>query len=133
MAPQHKMSIRRALPAHGVPWYLPCGCPGPAAADGCAGSCVPVVGTAPAPAVPPFPGCSSISSRYREPRPTPAVAPACVMMAIVTDDPFAAAVASAARLTDRTGPPDVAVILGSGWAAAADAIGAASTEIPLAE
>jgi purine-nucleoside phosphorylase len=55
------------------------------------------------------------------------------MMTIVTDDPFAAAAASAARLTDRTGPPDVAVILGSGWAAAADAIGAASTEIPLAE
>jgi purine-nucleoside phosphorylase len=55
------------------------------------------------------------------------------MMTIVTDDPFAAAAASAARLTDRTGPPDVAVILGSGWAAAADAIGAASAEIPLAE
>ena len=43
------------------------------------------------------------------------------MMAHVTDDqrpgadPFAAARASAERLTARAGPHDVAVVLGSGW------------------
>ena len=52
------------------------------------------------------------------------------MMARVTDDqrpaadPFAAARASADRLTALAGPHDVAVVLGSGWAPAADAIGA---------
>lgn len=51
----------------------------------------------------------------------------------VTDDPFAAAAASAARLTELAGPHDVAVVLGSGWTPAADALGAAQAEIPLAE
>jgi purine-nucleoside phosphorylase len=55
------------------------------------------------------------------------------MMADVTDDPFAAAQASAARLTELAGRQDVALILGSGWAPAADAIGAAEAEIPLAD
>ena len=55
------------------------------------------------------------------------------MMAIVTDDPFAAAAASADRITALTGPHDAAVILGSGWAPAADAIGTAESEVPLAE
>jgi purine-nucleoside phosphorylase len=59
------------------------------------------------------------------------------MMALVTDDPYAAAAASAARLaallTPGAGPHDVAVVLGSGWTPAADAIGAAKAEIPLAE
>jgi purine-nucleoside phosphorylase len=55
------------------------------------------------------------------------------MMTFVTDDPFAAAAASAARLTALTGPHDVAVILGSGWTPAADAVGTAAAEIPLAE
>jgi purine-nucleoside phosphorylase len=49
------------------------------------------------------------------------------------DDPFAAARASAERLTALAGPHDAAVVLGSGWAPAADAIGAARTEIPLTE
>ena len=48
-------------------------------------------------------------------------------------DPFAAAEASAARLTALAGPHDAAVVLGSGWAPAADAIGAAEAEIPLTE
>ena len=41
--------------------------------------------------------------------------------------PYEAAAASAARLAQATGKPrhDIAVVLGSGWAAAADAIGAA--------
>lgn len=51
----------------------------------------------------------------------------------MTDDPFAAAAASADLLTARTGPHDVAVVLGSGWTPAADAIGTAQAEIPLAE
>ena len=51
----------------------------------------------------------------------------------MTDDPFEAAAASAERLTARTGPHDVAVVLGSGWAPAAEAIGVAQAEIPLAE
>jgi purine-nucleoside phosphorylase len=55
------------------------------------------------------------------------------MMALVTDDPYAAAATSAARLTDQTGPHDVAVVLGSGWTPAADAIGTTEAEIPLAE
>jgi purine-nucleoside phosphorylase len=59
--------------------------------------------------------------------------PPCAMMAHVTDDPFTAAAASADRITALTGPHDAAVILGSGWAPAADAIGTTETEIPLAE
>ena len=55
------------------------------------------------------------------------------MMAFVTDDPFAAAAASAARLTALAGRPDIAVILGSGWAPAADAVGAAEVEVPMTE
>jgi purine-nucleoside phosphorylase len=51
----------------------------------------------------------------------------------VTDDPYATAAASAARLTSLAGPADVAVVLGSGWAPAADAIGPAEAEIPLTE
>jgi purine-nucleoside phosphorylase len=50
-------------------------------------------------------------------------------------DPYQAARASAARLAELTGQPrhDVAVVLGSGWAPAADALGPASAEIPLAD
>jgi purine-nucleoside phosphorylase len=55
------------------------------------------------------------------------------MMALVTDDPYAAAAASAERLTELAGRHDAAVVLGSGWAPAADAIGAAQAEIPLAD
>ena len=42
----------------------------------------------------------------------------------MTTDPYAAAAASAARLAQLTGQPahDIAVVLGSGWAAAADAL-----------
>jgi len=54
-------------------------------------------------------------------------------MLLVTDDPYATAAASAARLTSLAGPADVAVVLGSGWAPAAEAIGAAQAEIPLTE
>ena len=50
-------------------------------------------------------------------------------------DAFAQAEASAAALRKRAGVDgfDAAVVLGSGWQAAADAIGAAQMEIPLAE
>ncbi|HEX3516011.1 MAG TPA: purine-nucleoside phosphorylase [Trebonia sp.] len=50
-------------------------------------------------------------------------------------DPFAQAEASAAALRKRAGVDgfDVAVVLGSGWRAAADAIGTAEVEVPLAE
>jgi purine-nucleoside phosphorylase len=53
----------------------------------------------------------------------------------MTADPYQAAQASATRLAELTGQPrhDVAVVLGSGWAPAADALGPASAEIPLAE
>jgi purine-nucleoside phosphorylase len=54
------------------------------------------------------------------------------MMAHVTDDPYAAAQASAARLVQAAGPHDAAVVLGSGWAEAADALGA-GTEVPVAD
>src|SRR5208282_4800287 len=42
-----------------------------------------------------------------------------------TSDPYAAAAASAARLAELAGQPghDAAVVLGSGWAQAADALG----------
>ena len=55
------------------------------------------------------------------------------MMLVVTEDPYAVAEASAASLTGLTGRPDVAVVLGSGWAPAADAIGPAEAEVPLTE
>jgi purine-nucleoside phosphorylase len=50
-------------------------------------------------------------------------------------DPFTSAEASAATLTKLAGVPrfDAAVVLGSGWMAAAEAIGAPEREIPLAE
>src|SRR5439155_20275856 len=54
-------------------------------------------------------------------------------------DPYAAAAASAARLVERTGRAryDAAVVLGSGWVPAADAVaaalGAAVTELPVAD
>ena len=50
-------------------------------------------------------------------------------------DPYAAAAASAERLAAVTGKSrhDIAVVLGSGWAAAADAIGTADSQIPFAE
>jgi purine-nucleoside phosphorylase len=48
-------------------------------------------------------------------------------------DPYLAARDSAARLAGLTGQPrhDVAVVLGSGWAPAADALGATGAEVPL--
>jgi purine-nucleoside phosphorylase len=48
-------------------------------------------------------------------------------------DPFHAATRSAAALATLTGAQrhDVAVVLGSGWAAVADALGAPSAEVPL--
>jgi purine-nucleoside phosphorylase len=51
-----------------------------------------------------------------------------------TADPYAAAAASAARLAERTGQAahDAAVVLGSGWAQAADALGP-GTEVALAD
>jgi purine-nucleoside phosphorylase len=53
----------------------------------------------------------------------------------LSEDPFAAAAASAAALAERTGQPrhDIAVVLGSGWAPAAAALGAAVAEVPLTE
>ena len=50
-------------------------------------------------------------------------------------DPFARAEASAAALRRLAGVPgfDAAVVLGSGWLAAADAIGAPELEVPLAD
>jgi purine-nucleoside phosphorylase len=59
------------------------------------------------------------------------------MISVMSDagDPFALAEASAADLRKLTGTPhfDTAVVLGSGWLAAADAIGAQEMEIPLAD
>jgi purine-nucleoside phosphorylase len=56
------------------------------------------------------------------------------MADISTTDPYAAAAASAARLAERTGQAahDAAVVLGSGWAQAADALGP-GTEVALAD
>jgi len=60
------------------------------------------------------------------------------MTPYVTDispsDPYAAAAASARQLAKRTGEPehDAAVVLGSGWAQAADALGP-GTEVALAD
>lgn len=53
----------------------------------------------------------------------------------MTDDPYAAARASAANLAAITGHAhhDVAVVLGSGWQPAADAIGPTSAEFPIAD
>jgi purine-nucleoside phosphorylase len=50
-------------------------------------------------------------------------------------DPYAAAAASARRLTELTGVPrhDAAVVLGSGWSAAADVLGQVAVEVRLAE
>jgi purine-nucleoside phosphorylase len=50
-------------------------------------------------------------------------------------EPYAAAAASADRLAQLTGQPrhDVAVVLGSGWASAADALGPADTVVRTAE
>jgi purine-nucleoside phosphorylase len=55
--------------------------------------------------------------------------------ATLAGDPYTAAVASATRLARLTGMAahDVAIILGSGWAQASDALGAAVAELPLAE
>src|SRR5215471_12958899 len=52
-----------------------------------------------------------------------------------TIDPYQAAQDSAARLAELTGQPrhDAVVVLGSGWAPAADALGAVDAEVPLAE
>jgi purine-nucleoside phosphorylase len=53
----------------------------------------------------------------------------------ITADPFPAAAASAEALAQRTGVTrhDVAVVLGSGWAPVADALGPADAEISLDE
>jgi purine-nucleoside phosphorylase len=50
-------------------------------------------------------------------------------------DPHQAAQDSAARLAELTGQPrhDAVVVLGSGWAPAADALGAVDAEVPIAE
>src|SRR6201989_834529 len=55
------------------------------------------------------------------------------MMTLVTDDPFAVAAARPGPPPAPPGPPAAAVVLGSAWSPAADAIGTAETEIPLAE
>ncbi len=49
-------------------------------------------------------------------------------------DPFAAARAAAQQLAERTGSArhDLAVVLGSGWAGAVDALGSADAELPAA-
>src|SRR6516164_8147966 len=57
------------------------------------------------------------------------------MISAMSPEPFAQAEASAAALKKLTGVPhfDTAVVLGSGWMAAADAIGAPEREIALAD
>src|ERR1700758_4265562 len=115
MAAQHRMWIRSGRPAHGTRGSFHAAACG--RADSPAGS-----------------ASSSTWSRYIGSRAFPALARVpCAMMALVTDDPYAAAAASAARLTALTGPHDCAVVLGSGWKPAADAIGATEAEIPLTE
>jgi purine-nucleoside phosphorylase len=59
----------------------------------------------------------------------------CSMTDVQAADPFARAKASAATLRRLTGVPDfnAAVVLGSGWLAAADAIGSPELEVPLAD
>jgi len=51
----------------------------------------------------------------------------------MTTDPYATAAASAGRLTELTGKPkhDIAVVLGSGWAPAATALGDADAEVAM--
>jgi purine-nucleoside phosphorylase len=53
----------------------------------------------------------------------------------MTADPYATAATSAARLAQLTGKPrhDIAVVLGSGWAAAADALGSPDAQVAMAE
>ncbi|WP_338672419.1 purine-nucleoside phosphorylase [Streptomyces sp. SCSIO 30461] len=53
----------------------------------------------------------------------------------VTPDPHAAASEAAARLRELTGAEthDVALVMGSGWAPAVDALGAPETEFPVTE
>jgi len=53
----------------------------------------------------------------------------------MTPDPYSAAAAGARRLAELTGHPthDVAIVLGSGWAAAADALGAPDATVALAD
>ncbi len=55
--------------------------------------------------------------------------------AAVLPDAFEQAAAAAAALAEATQVPhhDIALILGSGWAPAADALGAANTELPMAD
>ena len=50
-------------------------------------------------------------------------------------DPYTSAAASAARIAERTGVArhDIAIVLGSGWAPAAGALGEARAEIPFAD
>jgi purine-nucleoside phosphorylase len=57
------------------------------------------------------------------------------MIATMNTDPYAAAAASAANLADRTGISrfDAAVVLGSGWSAAADSLGTTVAEFQTAE
>src|SRR5919109_3436146 len=108
MPAQHKMSARPGLPAHGT------------RGSSHAGRCCPPSAVA-------CPASSSTKTRYNESEVIPSRAVSYAMMALVTDDPFAAAAASAERLTTLAGPHDAAVVLGSGWAPAADAIGTART------
>jgi purine-nucleoside phosphorylase len=53
----------------------------------------------------------------------------------VTEDPWGLVAAAAAAVAERTGVErhDVAVVLGSGWAAAADRLGDASVEVAMAD
>src|ERR1700757_2910911 len=117
MPSQHKMSIRRGLPAHGTRGssHVACLCSRSAATGSATAS-------------------SSTSPRYPESRAKPFLAErsggSAPALAIrhdgqMTDDPsaaadpFAAAAASADRLTALAGPHDAAVVLGSGWTPAA--------------
>ncbi|MET9493309.1 purine-nucleoside phosphorylase [Streptomyces sp. NPDC006552] len=54
---------------------------------------------------------------------------------ILQGDPYAAADAAAARLRELTGAEnhDVALVMGSGWAPAAEALGAPTVELPFTE
>jgi purine-nucleoside phosphorylase len=61
--------------------------------------------------------------------------PGTAQSARAAGDPYTAAAASAARLARLTGMAghDVAVVLGSGWAQAADALGGSVAEVPVAD
>lgn len=48
-------------------------------------------------------------------------------------DPYEEALAAGARLTELAGRHDVAVVLGSGWSEAADALGVAAHEFPVSD